>query len=504
MNQTKDIVLFDHRGDPIQNVGEMLSEQALKKAAEGIARTWSSYISALSNLDQVPMKRARDPFGNHVWVYAAIMAIAVNVGQVPYVIYREDPDNPATKRLVRRTPQTGIRRRAQQKYLEQNQRRWGLKMRGLVPDYDHPLYENFYKPNPLMSPSHLWEATAMWMSLRGACFWLKMRRDGQFTAPGERPSALWPMNPDFFTPVVEDGMFLGWEVNAPWDDPSGVYKEYKTLVEPHEVVWFRYLNPADPLGWVSPITAAASGIAMDIAAMTYNRAVLQNGAKPGGLLLHEDDVDEDEEKKLRKYWKDRYEGPQNANKMAILTGNFKYVDIGLGPRDMEYLEQRKWDREEIFGALRVSKSVMSLSEGLNYATQLSQDKNFWDKCLMPLMRMFEQVLDSTLFYTEPDDVVGAFDFSKVEALRAGMQEQVLTAEKLCGRFLHMPPKLAFEIVGLEVPAYPGSDVCVVERSLVPIESVLDGSTLTATGGKSDVTDPKDVPDDQQPRPSTEK
>ena len=484
--------LVDHLGNPF-------SSQAPEE--KKVARAWNSFISALGGTEHSPMQRARDPFGNHVWVYAAVMSIAVNSSQIPFEVYTET-ENKAKMRVIRK-PRYGYERSAMRRFLQQNQRSQGCKIRGVEAQYDHPIARLMYRPNPLMSESQMWETTTMWMSLRGACMWLKTRKDGTPVSINEVPAYIWPMCPDYFTPVLEGNVFVGWEMHLPSNDATGYTANksgYRIPVDPHEVCLFKYSNPADPLGWVSPLTAAASGISLDMAAIAYNRAVLLNGAKPGGLLLHEDEIDEKEETKLRKYWKDRHEGPQNANKLAILTGAFKYIDIGLGPKDMEYLEQRRWDREEILAALRVTKSSLSLTEGNNYATQLSQDRNYWDKCLMPLMRMYESVIDRTLFYNEPDTTFGAFDFTKVEALRAGLLEKVQIVVQLTGPQIRMPPAVAFEVVGLDVPAYSGNDICLVSKGLASAEDVAAGLVDPKAGpGNSDPNNPSSQnPDTGQP------
>lgn len=489
---------------------EIVPSEAVQKQA--VAKAWNSYVTALAGVDAKPGLRAREPFKNHVWVYAAVMAIAVNAGQVQYRVYKEDPDDPATGRgkepqKDRLSRRRGRRRTAGRKYLEQQGRKRGMKIRGLVPDYDHEFSELAYRPNPMMSQSYLIQLTSIYMSMRGCCFWIKTDENGMLIAPGERPSQLWPIDPNWMTPVTSQGKFLGWELNMPYDrNLPNLPKTSIVAVEQHQVCWFRYPDPNDSLGWLSPIAAAAQGITLDMMAMTFDRAVLANGSKPGGILMHEDDIDEEEEKKLKTQWKQRYEGPQNANRLAILTGSFKYIDIGLGPKEIAYLEQRNWNRDEIFAVLRVTKSVMGLSEGLNYATQLSQDKNFWDKCLMPLMRMYEDVLDFDLFQTEPDDIVGAFDFSKVEALRVGLSDLIEQAVQLSGPILHVPPELSFEIVGLEVPAYPASDVAFVPPTQVPAEMAAEGPPDPETEpgpGQDEDDQPKPKPDDQQPRPSVD-
>jgi len=59
---------------------------------------------------------------------------------------------------------------------------------------------------------------------------------------------------------------------------------------------------------------------------------------------------------------------------------------------------------------------------------------------------------------EPENILGIHDLRNVAALRNGMIEKAAVAERLTGPNLRLPPRIAFEVVGLEVPEYPDDNV----------------------------------------------
>jgi hypothetical protein len=142
---------------------------------------------------------------------------------------------------------------------------------------------------------------------------------------------------------------------------------------------------------------------------------------------------------------------------------------------MEFLEQRKWNREEVLAVMGVPKSILSVDENLNYSIQLSQDKNFWNKCLIPIARIIEAVLDQTLLYDEPDTTTMAFDLSVVEALQEDIQAKATTAISMIttGR---IPPAVAYDKVGIDLPKLPYDDVILVNPLLAPIDTVIEAAT----------------------------
>jgi HK97 family phage portal protein len=465
-----------------------------------------SFMQALAGLDNSYLQRASKPFENHAWVFTAAMIRATNLAQAPFLIYRETERQISLRqeKSIRldghwHGPKTGSRRRAVQRHLTRSAnplRFFGVRHKKLEEDLNHPLSELLLRVNPVMTTVHLWQITSLWMSLRGECFWLL--GNDPIDKPlglGQVPSEIWPLSPDLFMPIITNGILTGWKYRPPKGFPrsqAGVGREI--ILESHEVVQFKYANPEDPFRGITPISAAASGIALDMSAKNYNAALIKNGADPGGLLLYDGEMDEDEEKEALRRFKQRHQGARKQGQTAILSGPWKYMPTGLSPKDMAYLEMLQWDRDEIFAVLRVPKSVAGITDNLNYATQLGQDKNLWDKSILPDISLFEATLDATLFFNLPDNIVGAFDLSGIESLKQGLSEQINMADNLCGTNLHMDPKTAFNLVGLdEIEPYPGDDVALINGlGTMPLTDVLAGDN-----------EPVQDPNEEKPEPDSD-
>jgi len=440
-------------------------------------KTFSQYLAALSALDSSPENRSRDPLSNHAWVYAAAMIRAINLSQAPFLIYRE-----TTKATNQRRAKTknwragrGENRRAIQRHLQDRTRFNGEKVKSLELDLENPLTRLFIHPNDVISGAELWQITSLWMTLRGECFWLKMREDGNPLDIGEDPGQIWPLSPDLFTPNFAGNRLASWTVSLRGKHvPYNASDSFKVVLNLWEVVQFKYPNPLSIHRGITPLAAATSGIDLDMQVKSYNRSLLKNGAEPGGIYSYEGDLDQDEEELEYQKLEDRHRGSLNANRLTILNGAWKYQPTGLKPADLQHHQTLMWDRDEIFAVLRVPKSTAGVTDQLNYATQLGQDRNLWDKSLIPDIRLFESVIDSTIFFNQPDTIVGAFDLSNVEALRVGMNEQADLAKKFLGADFHMPPSVALEVAGIEnIPDYPAKDVSIVSPMLVPLSDVTD-------------------------------
>lgn len=483
--------LLDHRGVPMQSANApavRTKKSRIAKSGAGFSTSFysdfNSWISSLANTNMPPAMRARDPFHNHAWVFAAAMTTATVASQAPFSIMRETDDQLEERKRLHlkrygswQGPRRGLKRKSLLRHILVGKGR-RMRRKGLEPDFDHPIADLMIRPNPYQIGNQLWQMTHLWMAIRGEVFWVMEREDGGMVIGDDLPDRIWPLSPDLFEPILEHtshGPLIGWEFCVPrWMEKRSL--GYKINLPLTDVVQFKFPNPSNPLRGLSKIGAVAMGIEMDMLVKEYNKRIIENGGDPGGIILYDADLDKEEEQEYIAKWEERHQGSTNARRTAMLSGGFKYQPLALSPKDLEWLAAQEWDREEILAAMNVPRSVLGVPDQ-NYATQLGQDANFWDKNLLPLLQLEEQTLDgSTLFFDQPDDIVGVFDIKDIEALRAGVADKVKIAIDLCGDVLHAPPDVAFDTVGLDMEEYEGSDVAFVKPALTTVEDVIESAS----------------------------
>ncbi|MDI6853968.1 MAG: phage portal protein [Deltaproteobacteria bacterium] len=146
--------------------------------------------------------------------------------------------------------------------------------------------------------------------------------------------------------------------------------------------------------------------------------VFKNSAQPGGVLETSGNLTDEEYQRVLAQWQDRHGGASKAHAIALLEGGLSYKQTGLSQKDMDFLEQRKWNREEIMAALKVPKGELGLFEDVNYATAKTQRKLFWENTLLPKMALFEFVLWSQLLRPlEGGRIWAEFDNAGIGALQ---------------------------------------------------------------------------------------
>ncbi|RLF66398.1 MAG: phage portal protein, partial [Thermoplasmata archaeon] len=289
------------------------------------------------------------------------------------------------------------------------------------PAEDSDLERLLENPNPFMSRSDFLQAVVGFYALYGEAFIVKdMDTVGQATGK-KLPYGLYVFNPSKFEPIVEG---------------NGDKKELKgwrfgnTSFGLQEVIHLRDFNPYDEVRGLSPLEPAGLNIDVDYAALLYNRAFFENDATPGLALATDQKLNEQIVERIRKKWEARHKGVGKAFRVAILEAGLKPVTLSYSHKDMDFIEQRRYAREEILGIWRVPKALFNITEDLNYATFMGQMKIFWLYTIAPILRKVEDALNRGLVYPYNNRIYLEFDYSNVPAFQEDFKEKVEVAKVL--------------------------------------------------------------------------
>lgn len=230
--------------------------------------------------------------------------------------------------------------------------------------------------NPFMTSSELWLNTQSFLELSGEAFWYLPK--GQLV---HKPIEIWPLDPTRVTVVKSNSAIVG----------GYVYKNEKRQDVPlrrDEVIHFKRFNPRNRYRGLGTVEAAA--LAIDTDTDTYssqwNRNFFYNSAVPGATLETDKELSQEQYTRLKAAWEDKYRGVDNAHKTAIREGGLKFHQAALSQKDMEFLEQRRWSRDEILGIFRVPRTVLGITEDVNRANAEATDYVFAKRVIKPRLQ----------------------------------------------------------------------------------------------------------------------
>lgn len=297
---------------------------------------------------------------------------------------------------------------------------------------NHPFEILLRSPNPYMSRFELWEQTFVHLELQGNAFWyLQKTKEGL-------PAGIWIMRPDRVTPIPDRKTFIS----------SYKYKinNRVTLLEPSEVVHFKRYHPLNDYQGLSAVQVATRALALEKNAMEYNAAFFANNAMPDGVLVADQFLTKEQMKVLEDMWKRQHKGPKEAHKMAILSGGLKPHPLGVPPKDAEFINSLKLNRDQIMSIYGVPASKVGIVEDVNRANAEANDYTFMKDVMTPkLIRISEKITSGILVPYYGEEFVGKFEdmiperkelvLKEIDSI---MKSSLMTINELRMRYFNLP------------------------------------------------------------------
>lgn len=350
------------------------------------AETWSA-------AGQLMRKVTEQPYQYYVWVYACASAISGNLARLqPRLYAKDDPNKVLT---------------------------------------EHPILKLFRRPNPYMTGSQFMEAIVLNLMLPthrtpgGQCFLIPDDEQPTDFSRGQVPRTLYPFSDQYVFPLQDkvNGQLLGWELKIPGKTPL--------RFDVDEVIRIHLYNPYSLLLGMSPYSAAVYAIEGDTKAQELSRKFADNGANVGGMLSTDKPLSKPQAQDLRAEWAQMYGGTGNAGKTAILHSGLKFEQTSRSLTDLQFIEGRRLNREEILAAYKVPPFVVGQYADINYATSVMAQRSFWQETLVPyLEKVWEPINSQWVENLDGGRYRGFSDTSVVEALRKDYKDKVGIADTM--------------------------------------------------------------------------
>lgn len=189
-------------------------------------------------------------------------------------------------------------------------------------------------------------------------------------------------------------------------------------VLPEEMLWLRYPHPFDPLGALAPWKAARHAVDMDAYAREWQRSSYKNGASPSGVV-YLGEMEPEQLAAARAAWRSGVQGPANAGKNLVIASPpgggtpASYSRVTLTPEEMDYLESRVANREEVELAFGVPHDY--LSGGTTYENRAAAKTTLWSDTIVPKLEIIGSEIDRVLLPSDQEEA--EFDLSGVDALQ---------------------------------------------------------------------------------------
>jgi len=235
--------------------------------------------------------------------------------------------------------------------------------------HQHPALKLLHYVNPFFTKYTLFERVQADLELFGNHYWL-LEKDSK-----GQPVEIYPLMPHLVRPVVDATAYIK-------------YYEYtvdgKTWPIPVDnILHFKNYNPQSFIVGLSTIEAVRVSVDTDEAAKAYNRQFFKNNATPGIILEYPGNISAYTMAMLRQQWDEQHRG--QAARTAIAAGGLKVHQMEYKQSDMQFIEQRKFSRDEIFALFGVSPTIAGVNDATVYAAAKAAEYTFASRTIEPKM-----------------------------------------------------------------------------------------------------------------------
>lgn len=310
---------------------------------------------------------------------------------------------------------------------------------------DHPLGALLARPNPEQTGAELFEAFFGHLQVAGNAFLEAAAiEDGP-------PRELYVLRPDRMAVIPgARGWPLGWEHRV---GAQVTRFERDPYTDRSPILHLKLFAPADDWYGQSPMEAAAHAIDIHNAGGAWNKALIDNAARPSGALVYADatrNFTADQFARLKADLDEQYSGAANAGRPLLLDGGLDWKPMSLTPTDMDFIEARHAAAREIALAFGVPPMLLGIPGDNTYANYREANLAFWRQTALPLALKTARALENWL--GERWDYAGAatvsVDLESVTAL--AVEREALWTRLQGAGFLTDEEKRAF--AGIEAGA----------------------------------------------------
>ncbi len=263
----------------------------------------------------------------------------------------------------------------------------------VLADHDGPppLTDLLARPNPREGGQRFLEGVYGHLMVSGNAYVEAVQLDGH-------PRELHGLRPDRMRMVPgPDGWVGAYEYSV-----GGRVIRYDQSGPLPPILHLALFNPREDHDGLSPMAAAATALDIHNAAGAWNKALLDNAARPSGALVFAPatgaSLSEAQFTRLKSELETSYQGALNAGRPLLLDGGLDWRPLSLSPKEMDFVEAKREAAREIALAFGVPPLLLGLPGDNTHANYAEANRAFYRQTIVPLVT---RTADSLAAWLEP-------------------------------------------------------------------------------------------------------
>jgi HK97 family phage portal protein len=268
----------------------------------------------------------------------------------------------------------------------------------------HPMKQLLQRPNPAQEGRALIENIISFLLVAGNSYI-------EVSSLDETPRELVVLRPDRVR-LIPDAR--GWTSQYEYS-----VNGQSVRLPAESVLHVKLFNPLDDYYGMSPLEAAARAIDTHNSAAGWNKAMLDNAARPSGALVFsggDGSMTQEQFTRLKSELEENFQGAANAGRPMVLEGGLDWKEMGFSPKDMEFIAAKDSAAREIALAFGVPPMLLGIPGDNTFSNYAEANRTFWRQTVIPMLGRVTEALSAFIGPRFGDNLRLDFDLDRVEAL----------------------------------------------------------------------------------------
>ncbi|MGE4371672.1 MAG: phage portal protein [Xanthobacter sp.] len=283
---------------------------------------------------------------------------------------------------------------------------------------EHPLLDLLARPNPRLTGTSLMEAVVSYLLVSGNAYVEGVAVDG-------RLRELHVLRPDRMRVVPgPDGWPEAFEYTLCGRTQRIAQASMVEGVDVPPILHLTAFNPLDDHYGFAPLQAAAQALDLHNSATAWNKALIDNAARPSGALVYGGAgvLSDEQFERLKDELESSFQGATNAGRPLLLEGGLDWRPLSMSPRDMDFEAARNGAAREIALAVGVPPLLLGIPGDNTYSNYVEANRALWRQSVLPLVKRVAEGLSCWLGPAWGEGLRLVPDLDQVEALSGERSE----------------------------------------------------------------------------------
>ena len=308
----------------------------------------------------------------------------------------------------------------------------------------HPLARLLAQPNPEQTGVELFEAFFGHLQVSGNAYLEAASIDG------DPPSELYVLRPDRMSVIPgADGWPVGWEHRV----GANVRRFARDPISgAAPILHLKLFHPGDDWYGLSPMEAAGFAIDIHNAGGAWNKALIDNAARPSGAVVFSggERLSEEQFQRLKQELDEFHVGAANAGRPIVLEGGLDWRPMSLSPADMDFIQARHAAARDIALAFGVPPMLLGIPGDNTYSNYREANLAFWRHTALPLAQKGARALEAWIGARWPEAGPAAIEIDMDGVSALALEREALWGRINAAEFLTNDEKR--RLAGVEEPA----------------------------------------------------